>query len=420
MNEATELSQAISSTWDRIVPLLGEDRELFECRLTTLLRRLDGATLQDQAAVVKAIVELFQKYGSANKQLIQAMREVASLRAKGAAVPAAFVKKDRYTVVPVFYGTDRAISGSRDTPISYSSGRGDLTFGIADVSIPDDHRMGEIERPRIWKLQFREDPNKHIVVLGLESLSPTSFSERARNTLNRSSKKEVLLFVHGYNVSFNDAITRTAQIAYDLHFEGIPSLYSWPSEGSLPKYTVDETNVTWSRPRFAEFLTSIKETLGAEAVHIIAHSMGNRLVAETIASMTPVVLTRGARIRQIVFAAPDIDAATFKDLATAFHNKAERFTLYASSNDKALKISRGIHKHPRAGDSGVDLVVIDPVDSIDATAVDTSLLGHSYYGDNRSVMTDIFELIRRGTAPHERFGLVAKSKYGARYWLFSP
>jgi esterase/lipase superfamily enzyme len=420
MNEADELEQAISTTWDQIISSLGGDRELFECQLTTLLRQLDAAVDQEQRAIIQSIINLFQKYDAAHKLLLEAISQATSHRNKGAGVPAAFVKKDRYTVVPVFYGTDRAISGKHDTPMSYSGERGDLTFGIADVSIPDDHRMGKIEKPNIWKLQFREDPNKHIVVLSLEPLSATSFAERARNTLNRSAKKEVLLFVHGYNVSFSDAISRTAQIAYDLHFEGIPALYSWPSEGAVLRYAVDETNVTWSRPRFAEFLATIKEKLGAETVHIIAHSMGNRLVAETIASMPPAVSTRGARIRQIVFAAPDIDAATFKDLAIGFLKKAERFTLYASSNDKALMISRVIHKHPRAGDSGFDLVVIDSLDTVDATAIDTSLFGHSYYGDNRSVITDIFELVRRGTAPHERAGLSAKSKYGARYWLFNP
>ncbi len=417
MNETDELSQAISNTWDQIIPLLGGDRELFECQLTTLLRRLDATVDQGQAAVIRSIIDLFQKYDAAHKLLLKAISQATSHRNKGAGVQAGFVKKDRHSIVPVFYGTDRAISS--DTSVSSPAERGDLTFGIADVSIPDDHRMGEIKSLTL-KLQFREDPNKHIVVLSLEPLSATSFAERARNTLNRSAKKEVLLFVHGYNVSFSDAIARTAQIAYDLHFEGIPALYSWPSEGAVLRYAVDETNVTWSRPRFAEFLATIKEKLGAETVHIIAHSMGNRLVAETIATMPPAASNRGARIRQIVFAAPDIDAATFKDLAIGFLNKAERFTLYASSNDKALMISRGIHKHPRAGDSGVDLVVLDPLDTVDATAIDTSLLGHSYYGDNRSVITDIFELVRRGTAPHERFGLSAKSKYGARYWLFNP
>ena len=420
MIEASELSQAIANTWDQIALVLGDDREPFECQLTTLLRRLDGTRDPDQAAVIRSILDLFQKFDAAHRQLIQAISRVASHRSKGVAMPAGFVKMDRYTVVPVFYGTDRAVAGKHDAPVSYGCERGDLALGIAEVSIPDDHRMGEIERPRLWKLQFREDPKKHVVVLGLEPLSPTAFSARAQGALNRSSKKEVLLFVHGYNVGFADAVSRAAQIAYDLHFEGLPALYSWPSEGSVPKYTVDETNVTWSRPRFAQFLSVIRENLGAETIHIIAHSMGNRLVAETIASMTPPLTTRGARIRQIVFAAPDIDAATFRDLAAAFHKKAERFTLYASSEDKALKASKVIHKYPRAGESGLALVVIGSVDTVDATAVDTSLMGHSYYGENRSVLTDIFELIRRGSPPEERFGLMPKEKYGARYWLFSP
>lgn len=67
-----------------------------------------------------------------------------------------------------------------------------------------------------------------------------------------------------------------------------------------------------------------------------------------------------------------------KDLASTFHQKAERFTLYASSVDKAILASKVIHKHPRAGDADVELVIVDSVDTVDATAVDTSFMGHSY------------------------------------------
>ena len=78
------------------------------------------------------------------------------------------------------------------------------------------------------------------------------------------------------------------------------------------------------------------------------------------------------------------------------------------------------HKYPRVGESGLGLLVVDSIDTVDATAIDTSFVGHSYYGDNRSVLTDVFELIRRGSPPAERFGLVPKERYGGRYWLFSP
>jgi len=418
MIEAAELSQAIAIVWDQIASGLGDDRETFECRLTPLLRRLDGAPGPDQAAAIQSILELFKEFEAAYRELLQAI----SWFAKGAARPAGSVKMERYTAVPVYYGTDRAVANSHGQLVSYGGERGDgeLALGLAEVSMPDDHRMGAIEKPRIWKLQFREDPKKHVVVLRVEPLALAAFTARAKGVLNRSSKKEILLFVHGYNVGFDDAVCRAAQIAYDLHFEGLPALYSWPSEGSVPKYTVDETNVTWSRKRFEQFVGILRESLGAEAIHIVAHSMGTRLVADTIASMATPMTSHGARVRQTVFAAPDIDAAMFKDLAAAFPKKAERFTLYASSEDKAIKASRFIHKYPRAGESGLGLVVVPSLDTVDATAIDTSLMGHSYYGDNRSVLTDLFELIRRGSPPEERFGLVPKDRYGARYWLFSP
>jgi esterase/lipase superfamily enzyme len=109
--------------------------------------------------------------------------------------------------------------------------------------------------------------------------------------------------------------------------------------------------------------------------------MGNRLLTEAFATLAKPVAGE-AHVRQVVFAAPDVDAATFKEAAHAFGGKAERFTLYASSRDKALAASKAVHKYSRAGDAGVDIVVVDTVDTIDASAVDTSLLGHSYYGDN--------------------------------------
>jgi esterase/lipase superfamily enzyme len=417
MTEGSVLVLAIANEWERISALLGEGRDQVEQPLTTLLRRLD-AQGEDSGDIVRAIIKLFVSFPAAHMLLLKTIGSAAPN--KGGAMPAGFVKKDRYTVIPIFYGTDRAHKAMAGSAPSYGPERGELTYGVAEVSVPDDHRMGEIERPRWWKLQFRADPGRHVVVQSVQEISPSEFEARARHTLERGSKREVLLFVHGFNVGFEDAIARTAQIAYDLHFEGLATLYSWPSEGSAPKYTIDEANVIWSGPRFAQFLTKLRDRLGADTVHILAHSMGSRLVAESMASLVPLADPHAPPLRQLVFAAPDLDAATFKDFAAAFREKAERVTLYASSNDWALKTSKLIHKYPRAGESGLDLVILNAIDTVDATAVDTSLLGHSYYGDNRSVLADMFELIRHGSPPQERFGLVPKERYGSRYWLFSP
>ena len=78
--------------------------------------------------------------------------------------------------------------------------------------------------------------------------------------------------------------------------------------------------------------------------------------------------------------------------------KARRITLYASSNDEAIKLSKKVHAYPRAGESGPDIVVVPGLDTIDVSNVDTSLLGHSYFAEKRTVISDLFYLIRDGKA----------------------
>lgn len=419
MKRGSELALALANEWENIAESLGKDRQSIECKLITLLRQLE-AREKNPTDVVNATVELFSPYPTAHDRLLEAVASAAPESAKGAGLTAGHIKKNRYTVVPVFYGTDRAREERGTNSGSYGPERGELSYGMAEVSIPDDHRMGAIERPRWWKLQFRDDPQKHVVLHSIQELALSDFESFAVDRLESCTKKEVLLFVHGYNVGFESAVLRTAQLAYDLHFEGLAGLYSWPSEGSAPKYTVDEANVTWSRPRFEQFVSMLRDRIGADTIHIVAHSMGSRLVAETMAEIGSNEGPNFAQIRQVAFAAPDIDAATFKDLVVAFKELAERITLYASSNDLPLKASKRVHRYARAGESGLDLLIVDAVDTVDVTELDTSLLGHSYYGENRSVLADLFELIRRGSPPQDRHGIVPKDRYGARYWLFSP
>jgi len=199
----------------------------------------------------------------------------------------------------------------------------------------------------------------------------------------------------------------------------LPMLYSWPSEAAFARYTVDEANIAWSRSHFREFLELCLSELGVETVSIVAHSMGNRALAETLATFDPNALAApSARLRHIVFAAPDVDKDTFKDLARSFSGRAERFTLYASSQDRALHVSKQVHKYPRAGDVEPEVLIMHAVDSIDATVVDTSFLGHSYFGDNRSVISDLFQLLRHDHGPGER-GLTPRSFGESTYWIFS-
>jgi esterase/lipase superfamily enzyme len=179
-------------------------------------------------------------------------------------------------------------------------------------------------------------------------------------------------------------------------------------------------NAQFSPPRFQQFLALALGELGASWVHAIAHSMGNEVLVNALRDFDAAALPEGAaRLDQIIFAAPDIDAQTFRDLAAKFTTRAKRFTLYASSRDMALLASQAIHKYPRAGQAGEGLVVVDGVETIDASELDTGLMSHSYIGDHTSILSDIFYLLRRGK-PGDRFGLVEMASPLGRYWAFVP
>jgi len=302
--------------------------------------------------------------------------------------------------------------------VAYGGGRGTLEVGVCEVSIPPKHEVGELEAPTILRLEVREDPTKHVVLLGTYPQDAAEFFEQLRNRVASSPKKDAFVFVHGYNVSFEDAARRTAQMAHDLNFEGAPIFYSWPSQAQLAAYTVDENNVEWTVPHLKEFLMDVAQQSGAESICLIAHSMGNRALTKALHALS--FRMERPVFREVVLTAPDIDADVFRrDLAPQIVRTADRVTLYASSNDEALRVSKQIHGAPRAGDSGALLVVVPGIETIDVSGIDTSLLGHSYYGSNGTVLSDLIGLLKYGMPASQRSWLLPRDYQGLPYWVFA-
>ena len=313
--------------------------------------------------------------------------------------------------------TDRARrytqrNGFASVRVFYGTGRGDLQFGYADVTVPETHKEGELETPSRWTLltlDVRSDKAKRRFVL-LQSVQPLPrdrFLEALKAHMGRAPSRDLLLFVHGYNNSFEDASRRVAQLVYDLDFDGTPLLYSWPSAESTAGYTVDEAAVGISGRRLAEFLQVVAAEAGASRVHLIAHSMGNRALLDALtmylARRTPA--NPGAPLGQIVFTAPDVDRDLFVDAVRDLDGAGDRLTLYASNNDRALQGSELLHGAPRAGLAGDRLVLLDGLDSIDMSAIEADMLGHSYFADDTGAMYDLFRLLWRGDPPPRRCGM---------------
>jgi esterase/lipase superfamily enzyme len=309
-----------------------------------------------------------------------------------------------YRAVPVLFVTDRKRTGSENPNKFFGGKRGELRYGMAQVSIPDLHHAGKIERP--WKL-FPESPRRHVTLLNLELSRPVTFLDRVKQALHAADEQKILVFVHGYNVPFADAVRSMAQLTFDLQFSGICILYSWPSTGNLITYTYDEANVVWTRENFLNMLGVLSELHSPAETHVLAHSMGSRVVFQGVQHI------EGVRFGQIILAAPDEDAGVFESQLSRFLDHAQRNTLYASKKDLALRLSNWVHGYERGGQTGVA-----GLDSIDASAVNFSQFGHSYFHQQRALLTDIFLLLEHGLPPQRR-PLIRPAPDGIT-WLFQP
>jgi esterase/lipase superfamily enzyme len=230
-------------------------------------------------------------------------------------------------------------------------------------------------------------------------------------------RADVFIFVHGYNVSFADAALRSAQLATDLAFQGAPILFSWPSKGRLADYLSDEGAIQWSRPHLKKFIEDVCKSSKANMIHLIAHSMGSRALVEVVQALQSASIPTST-LKQLIFAAPDVDSGVFLQAAQVLSTICTRVTLYASDRDKALKISKKIHGYPRAGEAGTRLVIVPGVDTIDASLVDTDFLGHSGFATDLPLMQDLFYLVQHDHAPNQRFGLDQRSCSLGMYWCF--
>lgn len=328
----------------------------------------------------------------------------------------------------VYYATTRqATASNTGKGIRYGTEPADndgLQYGAAKVSIPRAHRMGELEGPAIWRLEFSENHDKHVVLLSATPEDERSFYKSVAAEIQKSAKQEALVFVHGFNIGFEEATRRTAQIAYDLGFNGPAILFSWPSQGEvgLVAYEKDVRNVDLSASQLMTFLSQCSNFTGAKQIHIIAHSMGNRAVVKALASLSSVPQNRQFHIRHVALMAPDLDATEFRRLALAMKKTAGDVTLYASSRDTALRASQTLAGYPRAGEGGENIVVMPGIiETVDCSMVDTSLLGwgHSYYADSSAILSDLFQLIQ-GNPARARFRLRMMNSSKGQYWAFVP
>ncbi len=307
----------------------------------------------------------------------------------------------------------------------YTSGRssgGQVQLGLCEVTIPKTHTVGELEAPSVLRLEIKPDADKHVILRKTERLADEPFYELLRARVAASPRKELFVFVHGFNVTFEDAARRTAQIQKDLAYQGAPVFFSWPAHDKfILTYKADEANVSWSVAHLKKFLLDVTRESEAESINLIAHSMGNRALTAALKELQLELRDQSRLFNQVILAAPDIDADEFREsIVPGMTRTANRFTLYASARDEALAASQLVHRGPRAGDAGRGLVVVPGIDTIDVTQIDTSTFGHTYYGSSDPVLRDLGLVLTRAVPPEQRVWLSPAELDGRPYWVFQP
>jgi esterase/lipase superfamily enzyme len=402
--------------------------QMLKSRLTGKSPRVDEAIAdleQDPGSLSRqfAVSDALAAAGLAGDRYLRAAARnlVDEVDRRHALRPAALpAGEPNHAVLQVFFGTDRQPTGDRHPARQFGAGRGEPAWGSCEVSVPRDGRPGESSLPTLLRMQARPEPSGHAVLLRSDVAQRDAYFSTLADAVGKDGAGSVLLFVHGYRTSFEDAARRTARIAHELRFPGVPVFYSWPSQGRLSGYMVDETNAEWTQPQLAAFLTAIVERTGAAQVVLLGHGLGARALAGAAASVLAAHPGLAPRLQQIILAAPDIGAETFRcDLAPKLAAAGSRVTLYASSGDDALRVADRVRAYPRAGDSGAALVMAPGVQTIDASAVDTSFIGAPQEALERSALADIGQLLAGQQPPAERPGLRAVDVPDGRYWTFN-
>ncbi len=314
----------------------------------------------------------------------------------------------KFSRFDVLYGTDRKIKNANGKLMFGNKRDTTLHLGLSEISIPENHKKGVLERPAWFEsLLLGESPKKHFTVLNIEDTPYERFIELLKKKMD-SRGNDILLFIHGFNVRFKDALMRTAQLGNDLCFKGAVTAFSWPSNGTIRGYNADMDTAKLSSMYLCDF---IKKLINGDVnkLHIIAHSMGNVVLTEALQTLRNDVNFPYDKINQIILAAPDIAKDVFLNLILPAIKGKPRLTLYASDKDKALILAKTIrNNYIRLGEGGENIVVADDLDSIDASRVDTSLLGHGYFAETQSLIYDI-HMVLSGLLPDNR-PLIKKSK----------
>jgi len=291
----------------------------------------------------------------------------------------------------VFYVTNRELKDGKPNCSNRAFGitpaKG-LRYGICKINIPKKTRVGKIETTE----DLRADSHSFYRFQAHRLLPP----DQLKAAILEKKPESILLFTHGFNVKFEEAVMRAAQIAYDLKYQGLPMVFTWPA-GSEDGLTSSLINKTYEKNyqsaiasqgdavAFLRWISTLKIP-----IHLGIHSMGHQVMIPALEKLSSEF--HEPFIDELVLNAPDLSVDDFQRIAPSLRKVAKRITLYCSFNDNAISASETFNNNRRLG----GCATADGVDVINAGEVDAPILGlglgHGYYS-SRPIITDLYQIL---------------------------
>lgn len=245
----------------------------------------------------------------------------------------------RYTAkVDILVATTRGITQPGNPTTFANTLSPTINYAGLTMSIPKSHKAGEIEYPG----PGAPDTALQMAVTEQDSLDRTSFLQEIQRRISAGGPEagSVLVFTHGYNTQYQEAVYRFAQIIHDSGFTGTAVLFAWPSRGNTALYLADRDASTYSRDYFEATLRDIAGLRGVKEINILAHSMGNWLTVETLRQAK--LKGRGTfngKLGDVILASPDIDNDVFRTQLDVIGKLKRPMTVFVSGDDSALQAS---------------------------------------------------------------------------------
>ncbi len=282
--------------------------------------------------------------------LASACSACAGRPAQGVLIPIA-ERAEGTSQVAVLAATTRARS-TTDAGEMFNGERADaVSYASILVSIPPDssREIGKIQ----WPASTQGDPKQNFVTVSANFIEKPAFTAAIAATVKPIHKGKVLVFVHGFNNRFDDAVYRLAQIVHDSGVPALPILFTWPSRGEarLRAYTYDRESANYSRDALEDLLDSLNRNPNVTEINLLAHSMGNWVTLEALRSRYIRPVRIADKVKNVMLVAPDVDVDVFRTQIRRMGTQRPRFFLFVSQDDKALALSKTIWGgEPRLGE----------------------------------------------------------------------